>query len=78
MARTVDVDFTLCMSLFARIALRIKVICARAEAGMTTAEYAVGTIAAVAFAVVLYRVVQSSAVQDALSSIVQSALHVNL
>jgi hypothetical protein len=49
-----------------------------ADDGMTTAEYAVGTIAAVAFAVVLYRVVQSSAVQDALSSIIQSALHLSL
>jgi Mn2+/Fe2+ NRAMP family transporter len=48
------------------------------DRGMTTAEYAVGTIAAVAFAVVLYRVVQSSAVHDALSSIVVSALHVSL
>lgn len=45
------------------------------EAGMTTAEYAVGTIAAVAFAAVLYKVVRSEAVQSALSSIVVSALH---
>jgi hypothetical protein len=45
------------------------------EAGMTTAEYAVGTIAAVAFAAVLYKVVRSGAVQSALSSIVVSALH---
>jgi hypothetical protein len=48
------------------------------DAGMTTAEYAVGTIAAVAFAAVLYRVVQSTAVHDALSHLVQSALNVNL
>ena len=47
----------------------------RAEAGMTTAEYAVGTVAAVAFAAVLYKVIRSSAVQSALSAIVQSALH---
>jgi hypothetical protein len=46
------------------------------DAGMSTAEYAVGTIAAVAFAVVLYKVVRSSAVSSALTSIVQSALHV--
>jgi hypothetical protein len=45
------------------------------DAGMTTAEYAVGTVAAVAFAVVLYKVVRSDAVASALSSIVQSALH---
>jgi hypothetical protein len=46
-----------------------------ADAGMTTAEYAVGTIAAVAFAAVLYKIVRSSEVQSALSSIVQYALH---
>ena len=45
------------------------------DAGMSTAEYAVGTVAAVGFAVVLYKVVRSPAVSSALSSIVQSALH---
>jgi len=42
---------------------------------MSTAEYAVGTIAAVAFAAVLYKIVRSDAVSSALTSIVQSALH---
>ena len=42
---------------------------------MSTAEYAVGTVAAVAFAVVLYKVVRSPAVSSALSSIVDHALH---
>jgi hypothetical protein len=42
---------------------------------MSTAEYAVGTVAAVAFAVVLYKIVRSDAVSSALSSIVRSALH---
>ncbi|MCW2524863.1 MAG: rane protein [Frankiales bacterium] len=50
----------------------------KGDAGMTTAEYAVGTVAAVAFAAVLYKVVQSSAVQSALSGIITSALHLNL
>lgn len=45
------------------------------DRGMTTAEYAVGTVAAVAFAAVLYKIVRSPAVADALSSIIQSALH---
>ena len=48
---------------------------ARNDFGMTTAEYAVGTVAAVAFAVVLYKVVRSSAVQSALGSIISAALH---
>jgi uncharacterized protein DUF4244 len=63
------------MNLFMRIARRIRRIRTSIDAGMTTAEYAVGTVAAVAFAVVLYKVVQSPAVSSALSSIVQSALH---
>ncbi|MDQ2836295.1 MAG: DUF4244 domain-containing protein [Actinomycetota bacterium] len=45
---------------------------------MTTAEYAVGTVAAVAFAAVLFKVVQSAEVQAALSHIVTSALNVSL
>lgn len=46
----------------------------RGEAGMTTVEYAIGTLAAVAFAGVLLKVLTSDAVQSALSSIVQRAL----
>ena len=42
--------------------------------GMNTAEYAVGTLAAVAFAGVLLKVLTSDAVRNALSSIVQRAL----
>ncbi|MCW2541608.1 MAG: rane protein [Frankiales bacterium] len=51
---------------------------AGADAGMTTAEYAVGTVAAVAFAAVLYKVIRTPAVQSALSAIITSALHVSL
>lgn len=47
---------------------------ARAEAGMSTAEYAVGTIAAVAFAAVLIAVVKSDTVRSALEGIIASAL----
>jgi hypothetical protein len=46
--------------------------------GMSTAEYAVGTIAAVAFAVVLYKIVNSSAVMTAMTNIIKSALSVKL
>lgn len=63
------------MNLLQRIARRAKVIHAALDRGMTTAEYAVGTVAAVAFAVVLYKIVRSSAVSSALSHIVTSALH---
>jgi len=44
------------------------------DAGMTTAEYAVGTLAAVAFAGVLLKVLTSSSVQSALSAIITRAL----
>ncbi len=46
----------------------------RAEAGMTTAEYAVGTLAACAFAAVLLAVVRSGAVKSALASVIATAL----
>lgn len=45
-----------------------------ADAGMSTAEYAVGTIAAVAFAGVLFKVVSSPAVLHALTALVGRAL----
>jgi hypothetical protein len=44
------------------------------DAGMNTAEYAVGTIAAVAFAGILLKVLTSGTVQAALSAIIQRAL----
>jgi Protein of unknown function (DUF4244) len=63
------------MNLIKQLTQRVSRIRARVDAGMTTAEYAVGTVAAVAFAAILYKVVRSAAVQSALSSIVVSALH---
>ena len=45
-----------------------------AEAGMTTAEYAVGTLAACAFAAVLLVVVRSDAVKSALAAVITAAL----
>ena len=44
------------------------------EAGMTTADYAVGIVAAVAFAGILLKVLTSPAVQQALTAIVTRAL----
>ena len=45
-----------------------------AEAGMSTAEYAVGTVAACAFAAVLYRVVTGGSIVTGLTELVDSAL----
>jgi hypothetical protein len=44
------------------------------EDGMSTAEYAVGTVAACAFAAVLYKVVTGGSVVAALGDLVESAL----
>ena len=49
---------------------------AGADRGMSTAEYAVGTLAACAFAAVLYKVVSSDAVSAALQAVVGRALDV--
>ncbi len=46
------------------------------EAGMSTVEYAIGTIAAAAFAAVLYKVVTGGLVVGALNDLVQRALSV--
>ena len=46
------------------------------DEGMSTAEYAIGTIAAAAFAAVLYAVVTGDSVVTALTAIVQRALSV--
>lgn len=47
---------------------------ARRDAGMVTSEYAMGIVAAVAFAVVLYKVVTSGTVSAELQGIVKGAL----
>ncbi|WP_234421828.1 MULTISPECIES: DUF4244 domain-containing protein [unclassified Streptomyces] len=44
------------------------------DRGMTTSEYAVGTIAACAFAAVLYKVVNSGPVMSAMQSMIEGAL----
>lgn len=44
-----------------------------AEAGMSTAEYAVGTVAACGFSGVLYKVITSPAVLELLKSVISKA-----
>ncbi|MFF5209993.1 DUF4244 domain-containing protein [Streptosporangium sp. NPDC000396] len=46
------------------------------DRGMSTAEYAVGTIAACAFAALLFKVVTSSEVQQMISGLINRALTV--
>ncbi|MFF8942590.1 DUF4244 domain-containing protein [Streptomyces sp. NPDC014864] len=61
-----------------RARMRALVVRARAlvrvDAGMVTSEYAMGIIAAVAFAVLLYEVVTSGQVKSELQAIVKRAL----
>ncbi|MDQ1182236.1 DUF4244 domain-containing protein [Rhodococcus sp. SORGH_AS_0301] len=47
---------------------------AREDDGMSTAEYAIGTIAAAAFGAVLYTVVTGDSIVTALTSIIDKAL----
>ena len=56
------------------LARRWAAVRATGEDGMSTAEYAVGTVAACAFAAVLYRVVTGSSIVDGLTALVDSAL----
>ncbi len=61
------------MSLRARV-LRAMV----AEDGMSTAEYAIGTIAAAAFGAVLYGVVTGDSIVNALTKIIDRALNTSV
>jgi hypothetical protein len=63
------------MNFLKKIMRRISPLRASIDAGMSTAEYAVGTVAAVAFAMILYKVVTSGEVQAELADIIRSALH---
>jgi hypothetical protein len=45
------------------------------DAGMSTVEYAVGTVVAAAFAAVLYRIVTGDSIVSGLQALIDSALH---
>ncbi|MGW4158864.1 DUF4244 domain-containing protein [Streptomyces sp. NPDC004788] len=53
---------------------RTRTAAVRRDAGMSTTEYAMGTIAAAAFAAVLYKVLTSGTVSKALESVIGKAL----
>lgn len=48
------------------------------ESGMSTAEYAVGTIAACAFAAVLLAILKSGTIQGLVTSVITTAISVSL
>ncbi|MFF0161806.1 DUF4244 domain-containing protein [Streptomyces sp. NPDC005263] len=65
----------MCKAVRARMgALVSRARAARRDAGMVTSEYAMGIVAAVAFAVVLYKVLSSGEVSAELQGIVKRAL----
>ena len=47
------------------------------DAGMTTAEYAVGTVAACGFSGVLYKVITSDAVLSLVKDVISKAFHLS-
>ena len=47
----------------------------RADEGMTTAEYAVGTVAACGFSGVLYKVITSDTVLNLVKDVIEKAFH---
>jgi O-acetylhomoserine/O-acetylserine sulfhydrylase-like pyridoxal-dependent enzyme len=49
-----------------------------AEDGMSTVEYAIGTIAAAAFGAILYTVVTGDSIVSALTNIISRALNTNV
>jgi hypothetical protein len=62
------------ISMIRLLTIRWRMLGTTLDAGMTTAEYAVGTLAACAFAAVLMAVVRSGAVKSALTDLITAAL----
>ena len=50
----------------------------RGDAGMTVAEYAVGTVAACGFGGVLYKILTSTPVIKLVTDVISKALHLGL
>ena len=57
---------------------RIKAMQRQGDAGMTTAEYAVGTVAACGFGGVLYEVLTNDSVLQLLTNVISKALKFGL
>ncbi|ASW88808.1 DUF4244 domain-containing protein [Mycobacterium marseillense] len=62
------------INMFRELAARAAVL-ATDESGMSTVEYAIGTIAAAAFGAVLYAVVTGDSIVSALTNIIGRALN---
>nr|WP_284224408.1 MULTISPECIES: DUF4244 domain-containing protein [unclassified Mycolicibacterium] len=54
------------------------IVLAMDDSGMSTVEYAIGTIAAAAFGAILYTVVTGDSIVSALTNIITRALNTNV
>jgi len=63
--------------LFRRAQARLTVVVTD-ESGMSTVEYAIGTVAAAAFGAILYTVVTGDSIVSALTNIISRALNTNV
>ena len=61
-----------------RVLLARLALLASDESGMSTVEYAIGTIAAAAFGAILYTVVTGDSIVTALTNIINRALNTNV
>lgn len=64
-------------NVFRRLKVRMTMLVAD-ESGMSTVEYAIGTIAAAAFGAILYTVVTGDSIVSALTNIITRALNTNV
>lgn len=65
------------VNMFRELAARVAVL-AVDDSGMSTVEYAIGTIAAAAFGAVLYTVVTGDSIVSALTNIIGRALNTKI
>ena len=62
----------------ARLSAAVQVrLAGQSDSGMTTAEYAVGTVAACGFSGVLYKVITSPSVLSLIRSVISRAFHLS-
>lgn len=59
------------------VAVQSRAASGGSEAGMTTAEYAVGTVAACGFSGVLYKVITSPTVLELIKGVIGKAFHLS-
>ncbi len=64
-------------NVFRRLRVRMTMLVVD-ESGMSTVEYAIGTIAAAAFGAILYTVVTGDSIVSALTNIITRALNTNV